>query len=261
MGSEIEVFDLKRIFLGDVSAWFLLEVVFRTSFMFVYTLILVRTAGKRGIGDVSPFELLLVVALGSAVGDPMFYPEVPLLHAMVVVAVVVLLQRGLVTLNKRSARAERLLESTSTRLVTNGVIELDAMAAERFARDELFMALRENSVEQLGQVKRAYLEPSGRISAWLFAKEDVLPGLPLIPDDDPEYPVQLSPGDSTGEATTLACVTCGTTIEAAASVALAACPACTSEDGWIPASSEPGAPGPGADGGGRRRRPRGPFGN
>ena len=75
MVSEVETFDLHRIFLGDTSAWFLLEVIFRTTFMFVYTLILVRTTGKRGLGELSPFELLLVVALGSAVGDPMFYPD------------------------------------------------------------------------------------------------------------------------------------------------------------------------------------------
>lgn len=57
MGSEIETFDLQRMFFGDQSSWFLLEVVFRTCFMFLYTLILVRTTGKRGLGELSPFEL------------------------------------------------------------------------------------------------------------------------------------------------------------------------------------------------------------
>ena len=81
MSEELAAFDLQRMFMGEGSPLFLLEVVFRTCFMFVYTLLLVRMTGKRGIGDLSPFELLLVVALGSSVGDPMFYPEGPLFHA------------------------------------------------------------------------------------------------------------------------------------------------------------------------------------
>lgn len=96
MDEEIQVFDWKRIFLGDLEPAFALEVAFRTGFMFAYTIILVRLLGKRGIGQLSPFELVIIIALGSAVGDPMFYPDVPLFHAMVVVTVIVLLQRALV---------------------------------------------------------------------------------------------------------------------------------------------------------------------
>ena len=116
MANEIETFDLHRIFLGDASAWFLLEVIFRTTFMFGYTLILVRTTGKRGLGELTPFELLLVVALGSAVGDPMFYPDVPLLHAMVVVGVIVLLQRTVALAVDRSPPFERMMEYNALRL-------------------------------------------------------------------------------------------------------------------------------------------------
>ena len=188
MAEEITAFDLHRMFVGDASLWFLLEVAFRTCFMFVYTLVLVRATGKRGLGDLSPFELLLVVALGSAVGDPMFYADVPLFHAMVVISVIILLQRVTAVLVDRSTRVEGFIESTTTCLVVDGVIDLESLRAERFSRDELFMLLREEGVEQLGQVKRAYLEPSGRISAWLFRGDAVGPGLALFPAEDPDYP-------------------------------------------------------------------------
>ena len=45
--------------------------------------------GKRGMGELSPFELVIIVALGSAVGDPMFYADVPLVHGIIVITVVV----------------------------------------------------------------------------------------------------------------------------------------------------------------------------
>lgn len=258
MGEEVEAFDLQRMFLGDISYWFLLEVVFRTAFMFVYTLVLVRTTGKRGMGELSPFELLLVVALGSAVGDPMFYADVPLVHAMVVVATIVFLQRSVGLLIDHSKRAERVFESSSSRLVLDGVMDTEAMRAERFSREELFMLLREEGVEQLGQVKRAYLEPSGRISAWLFSRESVSPGLPVYPADDPDCPLTISVGAAADIAGPVACVSCGATEVVAVGDILGSCATCQDIAGWVPASTSPG------DGNGpepaRRSRKRGPFG-
>lgn len=260
VGNEIETFDLHRMFLGDQSAWFALEVIFRTTFMFVYTLCLVRLTGKRGLGDITPFELLLVVALGSAVGDPMFYPDVPLLHAMVVVAVIVLLQRAMALAVDRSKPLERVMESTSTRLVTEGVVDLNAMRAERFALDQLFMLLREEGVEQLGQVKRVYLEPSGRISAWLYQKEDVSSGLPLVPGDDPECPQPTLPGVMTNAGAEFACVACGFVVDVDTGQLLERCAACESESGWIRAVTELGGAAAAGGGGQRRGRKRRPLG-
>lgn len=51
--------------------------------------LLLRWLGSRTIGQLSTIEFLLVIALGSAVGDAMFYPDVPLIHALLVVMVVV----------------------------------------------------------------------------------------------------------------------------------------------------------------------------
>lgn len=239
MPTEIEIFDFHRMFIGDVSLWFLLEVAFRTSFMFVYTLILIRATGKRSLGNLSPFELLLVVALGSAVGDPMFYPDVPLFHAMVVVAVIVLLQRLLSLATDHSTRLEHALESTPTPLVVDGVIALDALTSEHLSRDELFMFLREEGVEQLGQVKRAYLEPSGRVSTWLFKRDFVVPGLPLLPAEDPDWEEPIAPTERAAKPP-YACASCGAPSASAAGDLLGPCAVCKGEAGWSRASLEAG---------------------
>jgi uncharacterized membrane protein YcaP (DUF421 family)/predicted RNA-binding Zn-ribbon protein involved in translation (DUF1610 family) len=254
MAEEITAFDLHRMFVGDASLWFLLEVAFRTCFMFVYTLVLVRATGKRGLGDLSPFELLLVVALGSAVGDPMFYADVPLFHAMVVISVIILLQRVTAVLVDRSKRVEGFIESTTTCLVVDGVIDLESLRAERFSRDELFMLLREEGIEQLGQVKRAYLEPSGRISAWLFRGDDVGPGLTLFPAEDPDYPEVLKCGVRAPESALLACLACGHILDVDSGFPLGTCPNCGRDEGWAAASMELGSDDTSNPSGGRRRR-------
>jgi uncharacterized membrane protein YcaP (DUF421 family) len=55
--------------------------------MYLYALLLVRLLGKRGMGQLAPFDFVIIIALGSAVGYPMFYPDVPVLHAMAAITV------------------------------------------------------------------------------------------------------------------------------------------------------------------------------
>lgn len=171
--------QLHRIFFGENSLWFLLEVVFRTTFIFSYTLLLLRWMGKRGLGQLSPFELAIIVALGSAVGDPMFYPDVPLTHAMIVIAVVITLQRflGFVTLKHRAV--EEFFESRSELLVHNGCVRLDQVRRERLSKNELFEMLRIEGISHLGQVRQAFLEPSGKLS--VIRWEPARPGLTVLP--------------------------------------------------------------------------------
>ena len=157
-------FDLHRIFLGDLPGAFYLEIVLRTAVMFMFALILIRTLGKRSLGQLSIFDFVIIIALGSAVGDPMFYEDVPLLYGMVVVAVVVALERALALLTSRQARVERMVDSSPTVLVRDGVVDYKALRHELMSVSELFQALRANGVEQLDDVALAVLEPSGHIS-------------------------------------------------------------------------------------------------
>ncbi len=53
----------------------ILSVIVRTVIMFFAALVLIRWMGKKGFGELTMFELLIVVGLGSAIGDPMIYRE------------------------------------------------------------------------------------------------------------------------------------------------------------------------------------------
>mgnify|MGYP000976287537 CR=1 FL=1 len=101
MEAAVTAFDLKRMLIGDDPPLFLLEIVVRTLIIYAYTLVLLRWLGSRAIGQLSTVEFLLVIALGSAVGDATFYPEVPLFHAMLVITLIVGLNKLLDTLIER----------------------------------------------------------------------------------------------------------------------------------------------------------------
>ncbi|QDV72851.1 DUF421 domain-containing protein [Botrimarina mediterranea] len=177
---EPYTFDLVRICFGDKPPWFLFEVALRTFVIFAYTLVLLRWMGKRGMGSLTPFEFAIIVALGSAVGDPMFYDDVPLVHTMLVIAIVVGMQRGLSWMTERNKTVERVIESTPRLLVRGGVIHMANLHREQLSHDELCEALRAEGVRQLGEVEFAYLEPSGKLSVLRY--EQPRPGLPILPD-------------------------------------------------------------------------------
>lgn len=165
---SIVPFDLARMFIGEHPPLFLLEVAFRTLIMYGYTLLAVRFLGKRGTGQLTVFDFIVVILLGSAAGDPMLYDDVPLIYGIIVITVVVIIERVLNAWTNRNTKLEAYLESTPTLLVKNGAIDMESLKSEQISRAELMMELREKGVRSVGEVERAYIEPSGRMSVFKF---------------------------------------------------------------------------------------------
>lgn len=229
----IAAFDLQRMLFGDESPVFLLEIIFRTLIVYFYALLLLRWLGSRTIGQLSTIEFLLVIALGSAVGDAMFYPDVPLVHALLVVTVVVIANKLLDVVIARNKAAERLLDGVPKGVIIDGVIERSFLNDVSLGGSELFQQLRHHGVEHLGQVARAYIEPDGVLTVFRD-KADDRPGLPIAPPWEIEPPVKISALEATSNSMLLACRRCGQLHQAEDAVAPGNCPNCA-HDLWTPA--------------------------
>ena len=224
MDQAIDIFDWQRMLLGDDPPLYLLEIVVRTLIIYVYTLGLLRWLGSRTIGQLSTVEFLLVIALGSAVGDAMFYPDVPLLHALVVVTIVVLANKGLDILIARFKTAERAIDGVPEEIIRDGVFCREFFKSTSMGPSEVFQELRERGVEHLGQVARSYIESDGGVAIYLAKQPQ--PGLPIVPPWEIEKPERLLPGDIVPRAAALACMRCGTTAKVAAKASVVACANC-----------------------------------
>ena len=179
MNDPVVPFDLTRMFFGTDPTLFYLEIVFRICAVYAYALLLIRWIGGRSIAQMSTVEFLLVIALGSAVGDAMFYPEVPLLHAFLVITGVVGINKILDLLIFRYRSVEKLIDGVTTEVIRDGVINLQTLRDNKIGKSELFENLREHGYVNLGQVRKAYLESSGRFS--FFRARPSRPGLPIEP--------------------------------------------------------------------------------
>lgn len=227
---EIVAFDLKRMFVGDLPWSFTLEIAFRTAVMLVFTYGMVRIVGGRAVRQLSLVEFLLVVGLGSAVGDPMFYPDVPLLHGMVVVTVAVGLHRGLGQALSRSDRLEQFIEGVPHRVVLNGHFDHEGMGEAGLANDELFADLRQSGIGQLGEVRVAYAEANGDLSIFRYEPSEVRPGLSIEP---PPELLPLPEEDEARRAGLYACRHCGRTRDLPEGAGAIHCEC--GESRWVPA--------------------------
>ena len=176
-----DIFDWERLLINDHPFEFLFEVVFRSVVMFIILLITLRFTGKRGVKQLSIFETVIIIALGSAAGDPMFYEDVGIIPAITVFTVIILLYRFVTMLAGKYKWFEKLIEGKTECIIEDGEFSIGAFAKEGLAQDEFFSELRVYSIEHLGQIKNAYLETSGEVSVFFQADEDVKFGLPILP--------------------------------------------------------------------------------
>ena len=199
--NQIVPFDLGRLLLADQPPVFLAEVALRVAVVLVWTMVLLRWVGGRSIAQMSVVEFLLVIALGSAVGDPMFQPETPLLPAMLVILLVVLFDKAVDLVLSRWRHAKRVVDGVPVEVVRDGVIQQEGIAARNHGPTELMEKLRLSGIRNLGQVQRAYLEPSGQLS--VFQRKHAQPGLRIVP------PVELTAKDRAVTTEATCCVECG----------------------------------------------------
>ena len=172
----------QEILWGTEHLDFLGQVAFRTFVMFFVILFALKILGKRGVKQLSVFELVIIISLGSAAGDPMFYREVGLIPAIAVFIGIILCYKVTTHLVFKYKAVEQLLEGEPLYLIDDGVFSIENFNKEALGYDEFFAEMRQQSVSHLGQIDIAILEISGELSLYFYKDDQVLNGLPLLPN-------------------------------------------------------------------------------
>lgn len=227
---DIHFPDLSQILFGEQEPLFIFEVLLRTIIMYLVLLFGLRLMGKRGVRQLTIFELVVIIGLGSAAGDPMFYKEVGVVSSIVVFSTIIAFYRLTTFLIGKSKKIEQIVEGKTVCLIEDGKFCINSFHKEDLAQDEFFSELRLRGVSQLGQVDRSYLEISGQLSVFFFPDEHVKPGLPILPHQFREQFIS-APSDNI-----YACTHCGETQEIKQGN-VKTCPACK-KDKWVKASQE-----------------------
>jgi len=151
------------------AAWFpgnavLLQIVLRTAVIYLLVLIGVRLSGKREVGQMTPFDLTLLLLLSNSVQNAMTGPDTSLLGGIIAACTLLLVNYGVAGISGSNRRLRRLIQGQPTLLVHDGKIIDAHMARERVSMDELHRTLREHGISSCDQVALAVLEVDGSIS-------------------------------------------------------------------------------------------------
>ncbi len=140
------------------------DVALRTAVIYVVLVVLLRVGGKREIGQLSIFELVVLLVISDAVQNSMVGSNSTLWGGIVAAVVLFGLDRALRVVTDRSRAVRNVLEGEPSLLVRNGRECREAMRREGIDHDELHAALRAHGIANIADVRLAVLEIDGSIS-------------------------------------------------------------------------------------------------
>jgi uncharacterized membrane protein YcaP (DUF421 family) len=136
----------------------------KTAAVYAFLVAGLRLLGKRELGQMSLYDLVLIIILGNAVQNAMINSDNTLAGGVVAAVVLLGLNRLLNTVIVRSRRIERALIGDPVMLVHDGAILPDRMKRQGITRDQLDAALREHGFDSLDDVSIVVLEVDGTMS-------------------------------------------------------------------------------------------------
>jgi uncharacterized membrane protein YcaP (DUF421 family) len=142
----------------------IIEIILRTAIVYFVILIGIRLTGKREIGQMTPFDLALLLLISNAVQNAMTGPDTSVSGGIVAAATLLLLNAAVTRVVWKNRKVRKFVEGTPTLLIRHGKIIHEHLDKERITADALTQALREHGVASVEEVSVAVLEIDGSIS-------------------------------------------------------------------------------------------------
>ena len=150
----------------------MLEIVLRTTIVYAIILIGIRLAGKREVGQMTPFDLVLLLLISNAVQNAMTGPDTSVSGGIIAAVTLLLINAAVTQLVWKNQKARKVIEGSPTILIRHGRMLEKNLEKERITAESLIQALREHGIAAISDVSIAVLEIDGSISC---LKNDELP--------------------------------------------------------------------------------------
>jgi len=149
------------VFSLDVSGF---EIIARTFIIYAVLVLALRLAGKRELGQMTPFDLVVLLLISNAVQNAMVGSDVSLTGGLIAAGVLISANYGVAAARERVTWFREAVEGTPSVIVSNGKLIAQNMRREGLEEEEVMMALREHGIDKLEEVRLAVIETDGSIS-------------------------------------------------------------------------------------------------
>ena len=140
------------------------EIVIRSAVVYAALLVGLRLTGKRQIGQMAPFDLVVILLIANAVQNATVGPDTSLLGGLISAAVLLGANAIVSRFRDQVPGLRTAVEGNPAVLIADGQLVAGAIAHEGVDMDELEQAIREHGIEKLEDVQMAVLEVDGTIS-------------------------------------------------------------------------------------------------
>ena len=146
------------------------ELMLRAVLIYAFVFVLLRLLGKKHVGEMGPFDLVILLILSESVQNSLVADDKSVTGGLIVATTLFGISQLVGFLSWKSKKAERFIEGTPRILVRNGHVYAEALAREQLSHSELLEALRREGCTSVSKVRYAMLENDGAITIGLRAE-------------------------------------------------------------------------------------------
>ena len=139
-------------------------ILLRTVLIYFVVLLVMRFMGKREIGKLSIFDLVISVMVAEIAVIVIEDTKVPMLHGILPMLALMIIQVGLAYVTLKNRKLRLLFDGKPSVIIAKGKLNRKTMAKQRYNLDDMMLQLRENQISAISDVEFAILETSGKLS-------------------------------------------------------------------------------------------------
>ncbi|AWB45698.1 DUF421 domain-containing protein [Paenibacillus sp. CAA11] len=143
-----------------------LLLMMRTLIMYGTVFLMLRIMGKREIGQLSIFDLVIFIMIAEVAVIVMEDVERPIFDGIIPIITLVLVQITIALFSLKSRKLRMLIDGQPSLLISKGKINREEMRRQRYNLDDLLMQLRSKNIDSVADVEFAILETSGKLSVF-----------------------------------------------------------------------------------------------
>lgn len=151
--------------------------IIRTVLFYILILLSLRLLGKREVGNLSVFDVVVFLLIAEVSSDSIHSLDESMWKGIVPVAVLAFVQLTMAYVTLKSKRFRDIVEGEPALVIRDGVIQEQVMRKHRYNLDDLLQQLREQQIGSIQEIDYAFLESSGRLSVFEKGKSSLFLGV------------------------------------------------------------------------------------
>ncbi|TYQ16069.1 UNVERIFIED_CONTAM: uncharacterized membrane protein YcaP (DUF421 family) [Acetivibrio alkalicellulosi] len=136
----------------------------RTLILYLLVITVMRIMGKRQIGELQPFELVVAIMISELAAVPMQNTGIPLMNGIIPILTLLIAQITFSFIGLKSTKARAIICGRPSVLIENGKLKEPELRKEMFTINDLLEQLRIKNIPNIADVEFAILETNGQLS-------------------------------------------------------------------------------------------------